>query len=287
MRRGGARRTGVALVLLLLALLAGTFVYGLREAVSPPLRREARLALPGWPRGTPPLRVALLSDIHLGNRAMTPARLHAIVASVNAAHPDIVLLAGDFVAGRRSDGATAKAAALSAPLSRLRAPLGIVAVLGNHDYWTDPGAVRAALAKAGVTVLANQAVARGPLALLGVDDAFSGHDDVPATLASHVRGVPVVLSHSPDVVHKLGAGFPLVLAGHTHCGQVVLPWYGPVTTRAPLAGWKPLYDPRYRCGLVQSDGRRVVVTAGLGSGTTPIRLGAPPDWWLLTLGPRR
>jgi len=278
------RATGL-FVLLLLALLGAAFLVGLREAVSPPVRREAHLALAGWPKDTPPLRLALLSDIHLGNRAMTPERLGRIVEEVNAARPDIVLIAGDFLAGSRSDGAEAKAAALTAPLSRLRAPLGVVAVLGNHDYWTAPQAVRAALEKAGVTVLVNRAVQRGPLALLGVDDAFSGHDDVPAALAStRLRGVPVVLSHSPDVVHRLGTGFPLVLAGHTHCGQVVLPWYGPVTTRAPLAGWKPLYDPRYRCGLVERDGRTVVVTAGVGSGTTPIRLGAPPDWWLLTLG---
>jgi predicted MPP superfamily phosphohydrolase len=281
-------RAGGLFLLLLLALLGSAFVVGLQEAVSPPVRREARFALPGWPGETPPLRVALLSDIHVGNRAMTPDRLGRIVESVNDARPDIVLIAGDFLAGRRSDGAAEKAAALVAPLSRLRAPLGVVAVLGNHDYWTAPDAVRAALEKAGVTVLANQAVQRGPLALLGVDDAFSGRDDVPATLASaRVRGFPVVLSHSPDVVRGLGTGFPLVLAGHTHCGQVVLPWYGPVTTRAPLAGWKPLYDPRYRCGLIARDGRTVVVTAGLGSGTTPIRLGAPPDWWLLTLGPGR
>jgi predicted MPP superfamily phosphohydrolase len=288
MRRRTAFRVSGAFVLLVLALLGAAFVVGLQEAVSPPLRREARLGFADWPTGAPPLRAALLSDIHLGNRAMTAERLGRIVEAVNAARPDVVLIAGDFLAGRRSDGAAQKAAALAAPLSRLRAPLGVVAVLGNHDYWTEPGAVRAALEKAGVTVLANQAVQRGPLALLGVDDAFSGHDDVPATLASaRVRGLPVVLSHSPDVVHRLGTGFPLVLAGHTHCGQIVLPWYGPVTTRAPLAGWRPLYDPRYRCGLVERDGRTVVVTAGLGSGTTPIRLGAPPDWWLLTLGPRR
>lgn len=288
MRRRTALRAGGVLLLLLLALLGGAFLVGLREAVSRPVRREARLALAGWPRDAPPLRVALLSDIHLGNRAMTPERLGRIVEEVDAARPDVVLIAGDFLAGRRSDGAEEKAPALTAPLSRLKAPLGVVAVLGNHDYWTAPDAVRAALERAGVTVLANRAVQRGPLALLGVDDAFSGRDDVPATLASaRVRGVPVVLSHSPDVVHRLGAGFPLVLAGHTHCGQVVLPWYGPVTTRAPLAGWKPLYDPRYRCGVIARDGRTVVVTAGLGSGTTPIRLGARPDWWLLTLAPRR
>ena len=279
------RAAGI-LGLVLVLLLGGAITYGLREAVSAPVRREAHIALPRWPRDAPPLRVALLSDIHLGNRAMTSDRLQRIVEQVNESDPDLVLIAGDFIAGRKSDGAAEKAAALTAPLSNLRAPLGTVAVLGNHDYWTDAAAVRAALTKAQVIVLANAAVQRGPLAILGVDDAFSGRDDVRATLASaHVRGVAVVLSHSPDVVHKLGVGFPLVLAGHTHCGQVVLPWYGPITTRAPLAGWRPLYDPKFRCGIIEARGRRVIVTAGLGSGTAPIRLGAPPDWWLLTLGP--
>lgn len=271
----------------LLALLAATFAVGLVEAVSRPVERQATLALPNWPRDAPQLRIALLSDIHIGNRAMDGARLTSIVSDVNAAKPDLVLIAGDFTAGRRSDGAAERAAGLTVPLSRLRAPLGVVAVLGNHDYWTDPAAIRDALVKAGVTVLINRAARRGPVTILGVDDAYSGHDDLRRTLASAsgLRGIPLVLTHSPDLVHQLGKGFPLVLAGHTHCGQVVLPLYGSILTRAALDRWRPLYDSRYRCGLVQRDGRSVVVTAGLGSGTAPIRVGAPPDWWLLTLGP--
>lgn len=255
--------------------------------MSTPVERQAILAIPGWPKDTPRVRVALLSDIHIGNRAMDAARLASIVESVNAARPDLVLLAGDFTAGRRSDGAAARAATLTRPLSRLHAPLGVVAVLGNHDYWTDAAAVRGALERAGVTVLVNRAARRGAVTILGVDDAYSGHDDLRRTLASArgVGGIPVILTHSPDVVHQLGTGFPLVLSGHTHCGQVVLPVYGPVLTHAPLDRWRALYDVRYRCGVVRRDERVVVVTAGLGSGTAPIRLGAPPDWWLLTLGP--
>jgi uncharacterized protein len=136
-------------------------------------------------------------------------------------------------------------------------------------------------------VLGNEAVRRGPLAIIGVDDSFSGHDDVVAAAASweKVGGIPLVLTHSPDAAHKLPGGLPLVLAGHTHCGQVVLPWLGPVLTRGPKQQWRPLYDPRYRCGVVREANRIVVVTAGLGSGTLPVRFGAPPDWWLVTVGP--
>jgi predicted MPP superfamily phosphohydrolase len=282
------RKWTIVALCLLFAALAGTFAAGLQEAVSRPVERRATLGLPGWPAGTAPLHVALLSDIHIGNRAMDAARLTSIVEDVNAQRPDLVLIAGDFTAGTRADGAGARAAALTLPLSRLRAPLGVVAVLGNHDYWTAPGAIRAALERAGAAVLVNRAIRRGPLTILGVDDAYSGHDDVRATLrsAAGLGGIPIVLTHSPDVVHRLGSGFPLLLAGHTHCGQAVLPLYGPILTHAPLDRWRPLYDTRYRCGLIRREGDgSVIVTAGLGSGTAPIRLGAPPDWWLLTLGP--
>jgi predicted MPP superfamily phosphohydrolase len=272
-------------VLTLLALLA--VVMGLSEARSTPIERRMTLPLAGWPADTPPISVALLSDIHLGNLAMDGVRLSAIVDQVNAARPDLVLIAGDFTVGHDAVGAAERAAGLESPLSRLNARLGVVAVLGNHDHWTAPDAIRAALARAGTTVLANEATRRGPLAILGVDDAFSGHDDIAATIASWKRagGIPVVLTHTPDLVHELRGEFPLVLAGHTHCGQVVLPWFGPLLTRGPRQRWRTLYDARYRCGLVRDPNRVVVVTAGLGSGTSPIRLGAPPDWWLLEVGP--
>lgn len=220
---------------------------------------------------------------------MDDARLRRIVAQVNAAHPDLVLLAGDMIVGHDATGADARAAGLTAPLAGLRAPMGVIAVLGNHDHWTAPSAIRAALSKADVIVLTNAAVRRGPVALLGVDDSYSGHDDVATTVAAwrRVGGVPVVLTHAPDLTARLPAVFPLLLAGHTHCGQVVLPGWGPLLLKSPREHWRQLYDPRLRCGVVQAVGRTIVVTAGVGSGTMPVRIGAPPDWWLVTLGPVR
>jgi predicted MPP superfamily phosphohydrolase len=96
------------------------------------------LPLAGWPADTPPISVALLSDIHLGNLAMDGVRLSAIVDQVNAARPDLVLIAGDFTVGHDAVGAAERAAGLESPLSRLNARLGVVAVLGNHDHWTRP-----------------------------------------------------------------------------------------------------------------------------------------------------
>ncbi len=272
--------------LAILALLATVGAIGLLNARADPIERTTTVGLPGWPAGAAPIKVALLSDIHIGNIAMDGARLNRIVDQVNAARPDLIVLAGDFVVGQDRSGIDARAARLTGPLIRLRAPLGAFAVLGNHDYWTDAQRVRAALTDAGVTVLDNESVQRGPISLAGISDAFSGHDDIAASLGSGrgQHGPTIVITHSPDLAPRLPPGIRLVLAGHTHCGQIVLPVIG------ALPGWSPHerrrpYDPRYRCGVIEDPDRTVIVTGGVGSGTLPVRFGAPPDFWLITLGP--
>ena len=270
--------------LLLLASFAACILTGMKNAQSAPIIRRADVKLPQLAAETPPVRIALLSDIHLGNRGMEPDRLAKIVDQVNAAHPDLVLLAGDFVIGEDVTGAEARAKALTEPLSRLRAKQGVFAVLGNHDHWTAPEAIQAALVKAGITVLENEAERRGAFAVIGVGDRFSGHDNIARSLASarRVGGTPIVFTHSPDISPDMSSGIPLVLAGHTHCGQMVLPVVGPVIR---YSHFQHLYNPRYRCGLVRDADRLTVVTGGVGSGGLPFRLGAMPDWWLLTVRP--
>lgn len=283
----GGRRSLLVAVALSLAVMAAVIWVGLNNAGSTPIVREANLHVEGLTKGSGPVRIALLSDIHLGNRAMTSERLAEIVDQVNVNKPDLILLAGDFVTGHDPEDALERAANLTRPLKRLRAPLGVVAVLGNHDHWTDPGAVRAALMKAGISVLENQAVRRGPFAIIGIGDRFSGYDDFPAALlaAQRIGGLPIVLTHSPDIVPNLPENQALILAGHTHCGQVVLPWIGPLLRYSPRNHWRRLYNPRYRCGVVREGKRVTIVTAGVGSGTLPVRIGAMPDWWLVTLEP--
>lgn len=165
-----------------------------------------------------------------------------------------------------------------APLAALRPRLGTYAVLGNHDYWRNEAAAREALAAANVTVLDNEAVRVGPLALAGLYDEFTHHDDLDATLAAlrPLQGARLLLSHSPDPFADLPDDLSLMLAGHTHCGQIAP--FGPIRTMSR-------YGKRYACGLIRERGKTLIVMAGLGTSGLPLRLGAPPDMWLLTLGP--
>lgn len=273
-------RRALQLLASLIAAVGLFAAFCFAEALRDPVMREARVALPDWPAGARPIRVALISDVHFGSAAMGPARLERIVGQINAAHPDLVLIAGDFIFGHDPDGAARLGEPMVAPLSHLRAPLGTVAVYGNHDWWTGRAAVRGQLARAGIRVIENQAIAVGPLAVGGVGDNFTGHDNVAVTMEAVRRlpGAHVLLTHSPDIAPGLPADAPLLLAGHTHCGQVVLPLYGPISDVSR-------YGDRYRCGVVREGARTVIVTAGLGTSGGPFRFGAPPDWWLLTLGP--
>ncbi|MFA6116375.1 MAG: metallophosphoesterase [Sphingomonas sp.] len=267
--------------LLVLASLAALalllFGWGFLNARADPLVRRESLALPDWPVGAPPVRVVLFSDVHIASATMDSARLARIVGQVNALRPDLVLIAGDFASGHDSARAAEMARGLS-PLAGLRTRLGVIATFGNHDHWTDPALIRRALEAAKVTVLDNQAVQRGPLAIGGAGDAYTHHQDMPALIEAMrpLTGARIVLTHSPDLAPQLPADMALLLAGHTHCGQIVLPLYGPVTHVAA---------PRYRCGIIHEKGRTVVVTGGLGTSTVPLRFGAPPDLWVLTLGP--
>jgi predicted MPP superfamily phosphohydrolase len=251
-------------------------------AIADPVVREAELALPGWPAGAPPIRAVLISDLHVAGPDMPPERLARIVAQVNALRPDLVLIAGDFVSDKRIATRHYPQAEAAAPLAGLRARLGVVAVLGNHDHWRDTAGARAALAAAHVRLLDNDAVQMGPLAVGGLDDAFTRRDDLGRTLAA-MRALPgarILLSHSPDPFPRLPGDVTLMLAGHTHCGQIRLPFLGAISTMSD-------YGQRYACGLVRENGHTLIVTAGLGTSGLPLRLGAVPDLWLLHLGPGR
>ncbi len=203
-------------VLLLAGFGVAVLLFALTEARSGPVVREARIALRDWPEGAPPLRLVLVSDIHLGSPAMDGARLDRIVTQINALDPDLVVIAGDFIFGHEPGSAAMLGAGLPASLARLDAPLGTVAALGNRDHWTGVAAVREQLERAGVAVVENGAIRRGPIVLGVVGDDFTRHDDIPATLAAmaEFEGPQVVLSHSPDIAPELPPEVALVLAAH-------------------------------------------------------------------------
>lgn len=284
-RRG---RSFARVLALLIAAVAAVVCYGFWEARSMPRERQARIEFPELPVSAAPIRLALLSDIHIGNWATSPERLERIVDAVNRARPDAVVIVGDFVNGDKFGDPVAIPALVTAPLERIEAPLGVFATLGNHDHWTDPEAVREALEDADVTLLANSAARLGPFALVGIDDASSGHANPSAAIdaATQAGGIPIAVTHSPEPVKDLPGSIPLMLAGHTHCGQVVI----------GLGAWKIYptewlftrpYPKATRCGIGRVGNTLTIVTAGVGTTSAPLRYGAPPDWWMITLAPVR
>ncbi|MDB5698913.1 MAG: phosphohydrolase, partial [Alphaproteobacteria bacterium] len=143
-------------------------------------------------------------------------------------------------------------------------------------------AARATLGAAGIIVLDNRAIAAGPLAIGGLDDDLTGHarlGDVVDALRG-LRGARLLVSHSPDPFPDVPPDIGLMLAGHTHCGQILLPLVGAPVTMSR-------YGDRYACGFVRENGKLLLVTAGVGTSIAPLRIGAPPEMWLLVLGGRR
>jgi predicted MPP superfamily phosphohydrolase len=264
--------------LIFASMLVGLAValHGLANAMVDPIRREAVVEVVDWPGGQASLRIALMSDIHVAGPDMPPARLQRIVAQLNEEQADIILLAGDLVSDKLPSTRRYSAADAVAPLAALEAPLGVFAVLGNHDHWRDADAVRAALGANGITLLENGAAQAGLLTVIGVDDAYTGRADVARAFAAaeSMAGPAIVLSHSPDIVPDLP--LRVALAGHTHCGQISLPWIGRLATASR-------YGDRFACGLLVDNGQTVVVGAGVGTSILPVRFGVPPDYWIIEL----
>ena len=257
------------------------------------------LAPPQWPSGFR-LKIAVIADLHACDPWMSLQRIEGIVARTNALKPDITLLLGDYVIGHRHVRRSIPAAEWAPVLGGLKAPLGVHAVLGNHDWWEDRTVqregkgvpiARQALEAAGIPVYENYAVrltkSGRPFWLAGLGDQLAyvparrlrsvrrvGVDDLGATLAKVTDNAPVILmAHEPDVASRVPPRVALQLSGHTHGGQVRLFGWSPVST----SGRQLVYGHiRKQCD--------VVISGGLGCSIMPFRLGIPPEIVLVTLG---
>jgi predicted MPP superfamily phosphohydrolase len=195
----------------------------------------------------------------------------------------VALLAGDYVIKGVLGGRFVPPEATAAVLRGLTAPLGVYAVLGNHDWWFDAPRVRRALEASGIPVLDDRAMrisARGgDFWLAGVSDFWEGRHAVTGTLAQVSDDAPVILfTHNPDIFPTVPPRVAITLAGHTHGGQVCLPLIG-----RPLVPSR--YGQRYAIGHVVEGARHLFVTAGLGTSIVPIRFRVPPEISILDLLP--
>jgi uncharacterized protein len=271
------RRTG----LLALAIVIAVGAKAWHDTMRAPVVERLVVESAALPQGAAPITIALLADIHVAGPDMPPSRLADIAAQVNALAPDMVAIAGDLISEKRTATRVYSAAEVIAPLGTLSAPLGVVVVPGNHDHWADWEQLAAELARyPQITVLRNAAVQRGPLVIGGVDDDFTGRADLPATVAAMQgqTGARIILSHSPDIFPQAPVDVDLVLAGHTHCGQIAWPWGGAPATMSD-------YGDLYACGVTRQHGKVLVTSAGLGTSLLPVRLFTHPEIWLIEIRP--
>ena len=255
--------------------------------------RRVSLAVPGWRAEHRGLKVALLTDLHVGAPHMGLGKLRRVVERVNAEAPDVVLITGDFVIGGPQDeggerggvagGTFVEPEPIAEELRALRATQGVYAVLGNHDWWFDGERVGRALEAAGLRVLENDAarVERGGRAfwLIGVADLWTRKPDVHGPLRKVEAGDAVILfTHNPDIFTGVPARVSLTVAGHTHGGQVNLPLFG-----RPVVPSR--FGQRFAYGHVVEDGRHLYVGGGVGTSIIPVRFRVPPEIVVLSLEP--
>ena len=222
-------------------------------------------------------RLVQISDFHIGTWA-DRARLLEAVGRVNGLNPDLIAITGDFV----THDPEKYESDLVQILSTLSASDGCVAVLGNHDHWSDPKVVRRISRRSGIVELKNSIypIRRGSetLSIAGVDDIMEDLDDLPAV----VKRLPddraaILLAHEPDFADEsaLGGHFDLQLSGHTHGGQVHFPRIGPVVL--------PRFGKKYPCGLYNVNGMHLYTNRGLGTAEIQFRYHCPAEISLFEL----
>lgn len=264
----------------------GLFVWGF--LIEPELLAVRRVTIvsPTWTG--PDIRIGVVSDTHVGAPHVTVGRISRTMARLSAERPDLAVFLGDYAGGHEpaADRTERQRAAIqqgARALAQVRAPLGKVAVLGNHDWWYDAPALEAGMRRAGIQVLENGAVRierpSGGFWVAGVADPHSTR--ARPSVADALAGVPpdapvILLTHPPDAFASVPARVALTLAGHTHCGQVNLPVLGRPVLPSPGS-------VRWPCGLYADGGRQMYVTGGVGVSVLPVRFRARPEIVIVTL----
>src|ERR1700759_4784527 len=292
-----------------LKFVAGLGAFGASSAaygfgVEPLLRLNVtryRIMPKQWPAGFE-LKLSGIAELHACDPWMTVEHIETIVTRTNALNADAVVMLGDYVAGHHHVRRQMPASEWAAALAQLKAPLGVHAILGNHDYWDDrevqrsgqgSTVARRALEAAGIPVYENDVKrltkANHSFWLAGLGDQLAylparhfrpvrriGVDDLGATLARVTDDAPVILlAHEPDVAGRVPPRVALQLSGHTHGGQV------------RLLGWSPVTASRYGNRLAYGHAKfncDVIVSGGLGCSIVPFRFGVPPEIVLVSLG---
>ncbi len=262
--------------LLLIILFIFTFLYSKICEPDMLVVSSKTLSIPNWSQSLEGLKVGIVSDLHIGAKKINLSKLEYIVNKINSESPDIIFLLGDFDAQLIAGSGISKES-ISKVLAGMKAPLGVYAVMGNHDY-KPYDVVRPILKNAGVNVLENASVTiihnGAKLRICGLKDWWHYKSDVPVVIGK-VDCPTIFLSHNPDVFPQVPKDVSLTLSGHTHGGEVVLPILG-----APFV--PSAYGGKYSKGYVVENNKHLFVTSGVGT-LSRHRLLNPPEIVLLNL----
>lgn len=244
------------------------------------------LKVPHWSRELNGFKVVAISDIHGGSNTMDEDRLRYVASLANAQEPDVIVLLGDYVSQSEKHSAghdqnlRMPMPVIADNLKGFSAKYGVFAVTGNHDWWYDEKQVRAELERVGIRVLENEAVAieanGKKVWLLGIEDFWKQYKvDIDKALAGiEPKENIIAITHNPDSFDHTPDTLSILLAGHTHGGQVYLPFIGP-----PI----PVAKKEYTFGHIVHGGRQMFVTKGVGTSGPGVRFCAVPEILVLTL----
>jgi predicted MPP superfamily phosphohydrolase len=281
LRRPWVRRLGIAWMV----AGAAAALYGLAWEPGRLVERDRELVLADWPRACDGLRIDHVTDLHTGSPHNGLDNLDRVVDRLVASDAAAVVMTGDYVILSVFLGTYISADRIAPHLRPLTRRKPVYAVLGNHDWWKDGDRVRAALEAAGVVVLEDDArrvtVAGCRLWMVGVSDLWEAPHDIRRAF-SGVRedGAPaIVITHNPVIFPDIPTRASLVLAGHTHGGQISLPGVG-----QPATWGKP--EGRYVVGHYVRRGEDLFVSPGIGTSILPMRLNMPPEISRLALRAR-
>ncbi len=261
---------GIIFVLFVSCLVWGVLIEPNRLIV-----RQQTIQIANWPKELSGLRIAVIGDVHTGGPFIDDRKLSRIVELTNQQSPDLIVLLGDYMSPNSWHSHRVEPEVTAAGLKDLKAPLGVYTVLGNHDWWYDGDKCRRAFEQNGIKVLEEEVAEvkwkDKSFWLVGLADLMTRRQHVDETIAQTPAGATIIaLAHNPDIFPRLPQTVPLLLAAHTHGGQVNFPVIGSLIVPSR-------FGRKYTAGHVYENGRHLFVTTGIGTSILPVRFRVPPE----------
>ena len=284
--RSGLRRARLNLILAL--LLLAVFLCVSWGALIEPNRlvvNQQAIQIDNWPKELGGLRIALIGDLHTGSPFIDDQKLERIVELTNQQNPDLIVLLGDYMVKDSWHAHRVEPEVTAAHMKNLHAPLGVYAILGNHDWWYNGEKVQKAFEQVGIRVLENDVTEikwrDKSFWVVGLADYWSLRFRIKETLTRVPPDANMIaISHNPDIFARVPATVQLLLAAHTHGGQVNLPLLG-----TPIVPSR--YGSKYTAGHIFENGHHLFVTTGIGTSILPVRFRVTPEIAILTVNGTR